>query len=169
MKKQIFLPYICEGGGLARPPLLGWGLNAKFNNCKEFIAALEEYSKATYQTFVKDDSKMVESVKKHQNVIFQPTWSMRLPGYRASATARNANKRERCSLARGQFRGKSDDSHCRFVVVGLMTTSKSYSDSCFFLLLAWMRRVSLCVEYSAKCQLLTAVIWLYLSQLLTVM
>jgi len=35
---------------------------------KQFSSALEEYSKATYQTFVKDDSKTVENVNKRRKV-----------------------------------------------------------------------------------------------------
>ena len=45
-------------------------LNAKFNSWKEFSVVLGEYSKATYQTFVKDDSKMVESVNFPVGTIF---------------------------------------------------------------------------------------------------
>jgi len=45
-------------------------LHDKFDSCQEFQDKLDAYCKETYQSFVKDDSKMVESVNKHRKEPF---------------------------------------------------------------------------------------------------
>ena len=45
-------------------------LGEKFDNWQQFVEKLDAYCKATYQTFVKDESKTVESVNKHRKVPF---------------------------------------------------------------------------------------------------
>ena len=45
-------------------------LHDKFDSWQEFQDKLDAYCKETYQSFVKDDSKMVESVNKHRKKPF---------------------------------------------------------------------------------------------------
>jgi len=45
-------------------------LNAKFDNWQEFSDVFDCYCHETYQTFVKGDSKTVDSVNKHQKEPF---------------------------------------------------------------------------------------------------
>ena len=52
---------------------------------------LDAYCKETYQSFVKDDSKTVESVNKHRKEPFPAELSLLSWGCHASITGRNAN------------------------------------------------------------------------------
>ena len=45
-------------------------LHDKFDSCQQFQDKLDAYCKETYQSFVKDDSKTVESVNKHRKEPF---------------------------------------------------------------------------------------------------
>ena len=48
-------------------------LHDKFDSWQEFQDKLDAFCKETYQSFVKDDSKTVESVNKHRKEPFPPS------------------------------------------------------------------------------------------------
>ena len=53
-------------------------LHDKFDSWQEFQDKLDAYCKETYQSFVKDDSKTVESVNKHRKepfILTKANWS----------------------------------------------------------------------------------------------
>ena len=51
-------------------------LHDKFDSWQQFQDKSDAYCKDTYQSFIKDDSKTVESVNKHQKSISPPSSSL---------------------------------------------------------------------------------------------